>query len=222
MSAFKPDLKKKCKQSTESIIKSSGPLKATMPMKKYAPTLKTSPPTPDASKTSSSLHTQQKNGRLPSTPRTVKDSSALLVPGVGYPNACSTPAAITTPLKHTRGSISKPRYSYMSTTPNGAKSVSTSVGSASLKRRTINEFKAKSPLRPRVSSVGVASAVTATAATSSRIANSRLSTSAGARIVKTPSKSTVTNTATLRPVTLHLYFILSNNLMPFMFSRLEI
>ena len=186
-------------------------------MKKYAPTLKTSPPTPDASKTSSSLQIQQKNGRLPGTPRPVKEGSTLLVPGVGYPNACSTPAVITTPLKHTRGSISKPRYSYMSTTPNAAKSVSTNVGSANLKRRTITDFKAKSPLRPRVSSVGVASAVTAATAT-----YSRLSTSANARIVKTPAKSTVRNTATLRPVTLHLYYMLTNNLMPFIFSRLQI
>lgn len=204
MSAFRPDLKKKSKQNTESIIKSSRPLKATIPMKKVAPILKTSPPTPDESKTASSLHTQSKNCKIPTTPKTVKESSALLVSSVGYPNACSTPAILTTPLKHVRESINKPRYSYKSTTPN-PKSVSNSVGPASLKRRTITEFKAKSPLKSRIGSTGLVGSVSTS--TSSRIGSSRLSTSAGARIVKTPAKSTVSNASSLKPVSLKDFFI---------------
>ncbi|XP_023297235.2 uncharacterized protein LOC111679866 [Lucilia cuprina] len=203
---FKPDLKKKPKHNTESIIK-SGPLKATIPVKKVAPMLKTSPPTPDnnmgksSTLHNSSLQSLPKVGRVPTTPMSAKGTSSSL--GVGYPNACSTPAAFTSPLKRTTGPVNKPRYSYMSATPNPkSSSSSNSTTSAGLKRRTITEFKAKSPLKPRVSSVGLAAAAAA-AASSSRVStssSSRLSTSAGARISKTPVKPQASgNTATVKP-----------------------
>ncbi|KAM7346428.1 uncharacterized protein ACRADG_006370 [Cochliomyia hominivorax] len=203
--SFKPDLKKKPKHNTESIIKSSGPLKATIPVKKVAPMLKTSPPTPDnVGKSSSNLHNTSlqnpsKISRVPTTPLPTKGGSSSMGVGVGYPNACSTPAAFTSPLKRTTGPVNKPRYSYMSATPN-PKSSSTSSASASLKRRTITEFKAKSPLKPRVSSVGLAAAAAAASTTTrTTTGSSRLSTSAGARISKTPMKTTTSNTATIKP-----------------------
>ncbi|XP_065364487.1 M-phase inducer phosphatase [Calliphora vicina] len=198
---FKPDLKKKPKHNTESIIK-SGPLKATIPVKKVAPMLKTSPPTPDNNTRTSkhhntSLQSQSKLSRVPTTPLPAKGSCNL---GVGYPNACSTPAGFTSPLKRTTGPVNKPRYSYMSATPNPKSSSSNAASSTGLKRRTLTEFKAKSPLKPRVSSVGLAAAAAAVSSSSRTSSGStRLSTSAGARISKTPVKATTSNTATVKP-----------------------
>lgn len=202
---FKPDLKKKTKHNTESIIKSSGPLKATIPVKKVAPMLKTSPPTPDSNGKSSlhntSLQSHSKISRVPTTPLPGKAGTSTLSAGVGYPNACSTPAAFTSPLKRTSGPVNKPRYSYMSATPNPKTTGASSAAATGLKRRTITEFKAKSPLKPRVSSAGLAAAAAAaTGSSRTSMGSSRLSTSAGARISKTPIKANTSNTATVKPV----------------------
>lgn len=208
--SFKPDLKKKHKLNTDSIMKASGPLKATIPVKKVAPMLKTSPPTPDTVHTGDFQNNSQTK-RIPTTPMAAGRSSVNGGVAAGYPNACSTPS-ITTPMKRSAvGGLPKPRYSYLSATPN-AKTVPTATNATSaLKRRTISEFKAKSPLKPRLSSTGSAAASSSVRSNStSRLSTStRLSTSSSARLT---SKSTTAtklgaNTATVRPVSSKTSFI---------------
>ncbi|XP_013107192.2 uncharacterized protein LOC106086919 [Stomoxys calcitrans] len=205
MSSFKPDLKKKHKANTESIMKSSGPLKATIPMKRVAPMLKTSPPTPDNG-CSDDLHNssaQQKNKKMPTTPMASGRSSSLGIPA-GYPNACSTPSAFTSPMKRSTaaGAVPKPRYSYLSTTPNAKPTVAPL--NPNLKRRTISEFKAKSPLKPR-SSYSASSAAASTSLRSAGVTtrsstSSRLSTSSMAKLPTKTTSKLGPNTAAVKPI----------------------
>lgn len=204
MQTFKPDLKKKHKNNTESIMKSSGPLKATIPVKKVAPMIKTSPssPTQDSPQNIGHNTSQHKINKIPTTPMAASRSTSKLSVGPGYPNACSTPSAFTSPMKRTSAAgVTKPRYSCTSATPNH-KSTSATASSATLKRRTITDFKVRSPLKSRVSSAGLAAAAASVSATSSRLSTStsRLSTSAGAKLTSKAPAKLGPNTATVRPV----------------------
>lgn len=169
----------------ESILKSSKPLKATIPVKKVAPMLKVSPPSPEKK-------VKLKITGTPTTPTPTRVSKSNVK--VGYPNACSTPSTFTSPLKRTTGPVANPRYSYISSTPN-PKSSLTNSSTCSLKRRSIAELKAKSPLKSRVSSSGVQ--IPSVSRVSS--GTSRLSISAGPRTSKTSIKAIV-NTAAVKPV----------------------
>ncbi|XP_075156427.1 uncharacterized protein LOC142229745 [Haematobia irritans] len=202
MPNFKPDLKKRHKTNNESVMKSSGPLKATLPMKKVAPMIKSSPPTPDSGSFDDLHNTsvKQKSKRMPTTPMVSGRTSTLGV-GSGYPNACSTPSILVSPVKRSSvaGALPKPRYSYLSTTPN-AKPVS-SASTANLKRRTIAEFKAKSPLKTKASTNAASTSMRTGLSTRSSV-SSRLSTSSMAKLPpsKTSTKLTPnTNTATVKP-----------------------
>ncbi|XP_073832100.1 uncharacterized protein [Musca autumnalis] len=208
--SFKPDLKKKHKTNTESIMKSSGPLKATIPVKKVAPMLKTSPPTPDNSGniTDDGHNSSKVKLKIPTTPMASGRSSSMGMAAAGYPNACSTPSLFTSPMKRsTSGTLQKPRYSYLSATPNAKSTAATSTSSSSMKRRTISEFKAKSPLKSRLNTTGGSSGPsslstsTRNASTSSRLStsSSRLSTSSSSKLSSKAGARTATSSATVKP-----------------------
>lgn len=208
LQSFKPDLKKKHKaNATESIMKSSGPLKATIPVKKVAPMLKTSPPTPDNGAMKDDVHNNSKvKLKMPTTPMASGRTSALGVPA-GYPNACSTPSLFTSPMKRTTAgtTLQKPRYSYLSATPN-AKPVASAASTAAIKRRTISEFKAKSPLKSRLNTTaGTAASSSASsrnASSTSRLStsSSRLSTSSSTKLNSKTTLKPASNTAAVKPV----------------------
>lgn len=208
LQSFKPDLKKKHKSNaTESIMKSSGPLKATIPVKKVAPMLKTSPPNPDNGAMKDDVHNNSKvKLKMPTTPMASGRTSALGVP-VGYPNACSTPSLFTSPMKRTTAgtTLQKPRYSYLSATPN-AKPVASAASTAATKRRTISEFKAKSPLKSRLNTTAGAaassSASSRSASSTSRLStsSSRLSTSSSTKLNSKTTLKPASNTAAVKPV----------------------
>lgn len=132
---FKLDPKKKIKSSqSESIMKSSGPLKATIPIKKVAPMIKTEP---------SAAAATSVRGKIPSasSSMTARPNTSLGI--AGGPAACSTPAVF--------GSNKiKP------VTPANRKSLlppkSSSAEVVSNRRRTV-EFKGSSPIKSRPSTV---------------------------------------------------------------------
>uniref|UniRef100_A0A1B0AJ02 Uncharacterized protein n=1 Tax=Glossina pallidipes TaxID=7398 RepID=A0A1B0AJ02_GLOPL len=155
MPKFKPVLRKRSKSNAESIMKSSAPLKATLPVKKIAPLTKPNVIiTPDQSLKSpmdqSSLHA---NGSVHLTPKPMGPS----VSSIGHPKASSTPTVLVSPIKPS-ASATKLRNTRLSILPN-SKSSTLSVNSdmTALRRRTISEFKAKSPHRPKVSGVSSSS-----------------------------------------------------------------
>uniref|UniRef100_A0A1B0FM47 Uncharacterized protein n=1 Tax=Glossina morsitans morsitans TaxID=37546 RepID=A0A1B0FM47_GLOMM len=155
MPKFKPVLRKRSKSNAESIMKSSAPLKATLPVKKIAPLTKPNVIiTPDQSLKSqmnqSSLHA---NGSMHLTPKPMGPS----VSSIGHPKASSTPTVLVSPIKP-NASATKLRNTRLSILPNSKSStLSTNSDMTALRRRTISEFKAKSPHRPKVSGVSSSS-----------------------------------------------------------------
>lgn len=136
-------------------MKSSAPLKATLPVKKIAPLTKPNVIiTPDQSLKSqmnqSSLHA---NGSMHLTPKPMGPS----VSSIGHPKASSTPTVLVSPIKP-NASATKLRNTRLSILPNSKSStLSTNSDMTALRRRTISEFKAKSPHRPKVSGVSSSS-----------------------------------------------------------------
>ncbi|KAL9880117.1 uncharacterized protein ACN2A1_011735 isoform 1-T1 [Glossina fuscipes fuscipes] len=149
MPKFKPVLRKRSKSNAESIMKSSAPLKATLPVKKIAPLTKPNIIiTPDQSiKSQMSQSSLRANGSVHLTPKPMGAS----VSSIGHPKASSTPTVLVSPIKR-NASATKVRNTRLSIIPN-SKSSTLSINSdmTALRRRTISEFKAKSPHKPKVS-----------------------------------------------------------------------
>lgn len=133
--------KLKFKQSTESIVKTNGPMKATIPVKKVAPMIVT---------TNVDSPTEEQPNRfrsVTSTPNVQQNSSKY------YPSACSTPMIEASPIKRTGGAV-RSRYSFIPSTPT-PKQGSLAPSTSQARRRTMNEMRSPKKLTDRPSSLGI-------------------------------------------------------------------
>ncbi|XP_055843960.1 uncharacterized protein LOC129910559 [Episyrphus balteatus] len=132
--------KLKFKQSTESIVKASGPMKATIPVKKVAPMIVT---------TNVDSPTEEPSNRFRSVTST---PNVQLNPSKGYPSACSTPMIEASPIK--RSGIAKSRYSFIAATPT-PKNSNLATSSSQARRRTMSEMRSPKKIGDRPSTSGI-------------------------------------------------------------------
>ncbi|XP_017481303.1 PREDICTED: uncharacterized protein LOC108370486 isoform X1 [Rhagoletis zephyria] len=213
LNAFKPDLKKRLKQQTTktSVMASSEPLKAVIPIKKVAPMLTTTIATPEGPVAANSrlishkvnmetsMHLLTKSGKIATT-STPMPSSRGGDKICEFPSACSTPASGAV---KSSGTITRnnPRFSISTPT---FKLQQTSTTSSVLKKRPIPELtKSKSPGRARCSLGGMLTSTARdrhpiTQSNAAKQTTSRMS----MRLVKRSSpctKSTATNKENKKP-----------------------
>ncbi|XP_055910422.1 uncharacterized protein LOC129944783 [Eupeodes corollae] len=132
--------KLKFKQSTESIFKANGPMKATIPVKKVAPMIVMT----NADSPTEETATRFKS--VTSTPNVQNNPSKY------YPNACSTPMIEASPIK--RSGLTKSRYSFVAATPT-PKHSSLAPSTSQARRRTMNEMRSPKKVGDKPSTSGI-------------------------------------------------------------------